>query len=155
MTRSTDLHHDLDEVPKAGPVLIVDDEEFLTVELAEMLEGMGIACLCVSSAGEALTLIAERSDIAAVVTDLKMPDLNGLQLLRAMREKGHQHAVIIMSGHVDEGEREHALGLGALCYLAKPCDICTIPQLLHRYVFDECAGNEADCAVRLNLPRSA
>lgn len=155
MTRPTEWRRNITVAPNTGRVLIVDDEEILAVELAEMLEAAGIACLCVGSAEEALALIAERHDIAAVVTDLKMPDLNGLQLLRTMRKRGHWHSVIIMSGHVDQGERELALELGALSYLAKPCDICALPQLLRRYVFEKRAGVEADHAARLKLPRSA
>lgn len=152
MTESTDRRRSAAGWALRGPILIVDDERLLAAELAEMLDDAGIVAICAGSALEALDLLVEREDIAGVVTDLKMPDLNGLQLLRAMRERGHRHPVIIMSGHVDQGERDQALELEALCYLAKPCDICAIPGLLRRHFSDVRA---ADPGSDLGLPRSA
>jgi signal transduction histidine kinase/ActR/RegA family two-component response regulator len=105
-----------------GEVVLVIDDEQLLVELAvERLTDLGYATLAYTSSQEALrAFLAAPADIAVVLTDEKMPDLSGSQLVAAIRARGHAVPVILMTGHVTAAleERMHAVGVCAL--LPKP-----------------------------------
>ncbi len=69
----------------ASYVLLVDDEHDILPEYQEFFEGLGFATLTCSDPVQALALILERADIAVVITDLRMANLDGLSLIRQAR----------------------------------------------------------------------
>ena len=108
-------------------ILIVDDEPLLREELQESLELEGFA---VDAAGNGVEALARCAGAAydVVVTDLKMPEMGGLDLIRALRERAETPGAImpktiILSGHGAERNRETAQDLGAAACLAKPVDV--------------------------------
>ena len=102
-------------------VLIVDDEPFLREELQESLEFEGYEVLTAGDVPEALTLCDEHS-FDYIVTDLKMPKVGGLALLKEVHDRGLNAKVFVVSGHGAESSREEALSLGASACFAKPLD---------------------------------
>jgi CheY-like chemotaxis protein len=102
-------------------VLIVDDEPLLREELQEALELEDIDVAAAESVADALGQCAETS-FDAIVTDLKMPMVGGLELLRQLNQDGYKGAMFVVSGHGAESSREEALALGALACFAKPID---------------------------------
>jgi two-component system, NtrC family, sensor kinase len=102
-------------------ILIVDDEESVRTFFAAYL-GETYSCVTAMNAREALDLLA-RESFALVVTDLTMPGLSGIELLRKITEHYKDTAVIIVSG-IDRTQRVmDAIRLGASDYLVKPCDL--------------------------------
>jgi response regulator RpfG family c-di-GMP phosphodiesterase len=102
-------------------ILIVDDEagvrELFASHLSEIFE-----CTTAASADEALIELAARS-YALVISDMMMPGRNGVELLREIRSRYPETAVIMISG-VDRPQRvRDALRLGAADYLIKPCEL--------------------------------
>jgi len=105
-------------------LLIVDDE-------AQILEGIrtgipweahGVEVVgTAGSAAEALTVIESRLP-EIVILDVKMPDMDGLELLEIVRERYPSIKVILISGHDDFSYAQKAVGLGAFDYLLKPLD---------------------------------
>ena len=102
-------------------VLIVDDEPFLREELQESLEFEGYDVLCAADVPEALELCASHA-FDYVVTDLKMPKMGGLELLKALNESDQSARIFVVSGHGAESSKEDALRLGAKACFAKPLD---------------------------------
>ncbi len=102
-------------------VLIVDDEPLLREELQEALELEDLDVSVAESVPDALAQCAKVS-FDAVVTDLKMPNIGGLELLRQLNQDGYQGAMFVVSGHGAESSREDAMALGALACFAKPID---------------------------------
>jgi CheY-like chemotaxis protein len=100
-------------------VLVVDDERFFREAIRELLEGAGIACRLASSAAEALEGAADPA-LGVVVLDIQLPDKNGLEVLRALRERRPELRVVMLSAHTDQEYVLEALRLGACDYLAKP-----------------------------------
>ena len=100
-------------------VLVVDDERFFREAIREVLEGDGIACRLAQNAAEALAGAAEPS-VGVVVLDIQLPDKNGLEVLRALRERRPELRVVMLSAHTDQEYVLEALRLGACDYLAKP-----------------------------------
>jgi CheY-like chemotaxis protein/GAF domain-containing protein len=96
-------------------VLVVDDERFFRESIQETLQSAGIECLLASDGTEALAS-ADHPAVGAVVLDVRLPGMDGLEVLRRLRERRPRLPVIMLSAHQDQ----EALRQGAADYLAKP-----------------------------------
>ncbi|MGD8675350.1 MAG: response regulator, partial [Desulfobacterales bacterium] len=85
-------------------VLLVDDEEDFLVVLAERMKTRGIEVSTATSATEAIR-IAENESFDAIIVDLMMPEMDGLEALKLIKEKKPESQVILLTGHatVDKG----------------------------------------------------
>ncbi len=100
-------------------VLVVDDDREHTYALATVLERAGY-CVCTAGNGEeALAVLAGRP-VDLVISDLRMPRLNGLELLRSMQAMNPQVAVIILTAYGEWTTYMQAMNGGAADYLNKP-----------------------------------
>jgi DNA-binding response OmpR family regulator len=100
-------------------ILVVDDERFFREAIREALAGAGLDVDLAASGRQALGLLAERP-FGAVVLDLQLPDMHGLEVLRRARELRPELRVVILSAHTEQANVLEALRLGAFDYLAKP-----------------------------------
>ena len=103
----------------AGKILVVDDHRDLAENLAEILEGVGYQTVVAGSAEEALERIAA-GDIAALVTDFRLPGRNGVELLAELARRGHRLPAVVISAFTDEQTVEEARRVGAADVLVKP-----------------------------------
>jgi len=102
-------------------ILIVDDEESVLNFLAAYLSET-YSCATAANAQEALEILA-LEPFALVLTDMQMPGLSGIELLRKITEYYKDTAVIIISGIARTQRVMDAIRLGASDYLIKPCDL--------------------------------
>ena len=102
-------------------VLVVDDEKRMVESLSGYLKLEGIDCATASDGSEAVRLV-EESYFDAVVTDLRMPGMDGLAFLRWVKEEGPALPVIVISAHGEVKDAVEAMKLGAYDYLVKPFD---------------------------------
>ena len=102
-------------------VLLVDDEINLLRSLEGFLKTEGIPCLLAENGDRAREILQEET-LDAVVLDLRMPGMDGLSLLRWIRDSGPDIPVIMASAHGDVGDAVEAMKLGAYDYLVKPFD---------------------------------
>jgi len=100
--------------------LLVEDEANMVRTLAKILERKGYAVDAASNGEEALQRLSEAS-YDLVITDLNMPVMDGMQLLRAMKERQLTPATIVLTGHGTIQSAVEAMKLGAGDYLIKPC----------------------------------
>jgi DNA-binding response OmpR family regulator len=105
-----------------GKILIVEDDRDLAENLAEILASRGYDPLVAPSAESALTLV-ERQAFDAIITDVKLPGLDGVSLIQKLRQTGAPMPVIVVSAFMDEGMTESAQEAGALEVLIKPVDL--------------------------------
>jgi len=103
------------------PICIVDDDASVRESLAMLLESAGFSVRTYDSAAAFLEAAADCT-AGCVVTDVQMPDLNGLELQRRMGELGIRLPVIMMTGHADVPIAVEALKAGATDFLEKPFD---------------------------------
>lgn len=103
-------------------ILIVDDEEMIREELSEALEFEDYDVTTASSAIEALG-ICDKNGFDVIVTDLKMPNMGGLELLSALKDKEIKAKLFVVSGHGAISNEQEALKLGASACLSKPLDV--------------------------------
>jgi len=101
-------------------VAIVDDDEQLLQSVSGLLRSFGIKALLFPSA-EAF-LQAAPAPIDCVIADIHMPGMDGLAMLRTLREGGSEVPVIILSALDPDTTRDRALASGADAYFSKPVD---------------------------------
>jgi len=103
-------------------VLLVDDEEEFVKALAERLKMRELRSDTVLDGEEALSYV-EDQEPDVMVLDLKMPGIDGMEVLRQVRKAYPKIQVIILTGHGTEKDEEEAKRLGAFDYLEKPVDL--------------------------------
>ncbi len=100
-------------------ILVVDDEEGIREFIAEALEDDGHVAVRAADGGEAAGLLAKRS-FDLVITDLRMPQLDGMELLRRIRAEQPETEVIVLTAHGTVATAVEAIKAGAFDYLQKP-----------------------------------
>ncbi len=111
----------------ARRILIVDDDQASREALAEWVERQGWEAIAVKDGDEAIEHIHD--GVAAIVTDLRMPRTDGMQLLRAAKRQAPHAAVIVVSGVSSVEAAVEALKQGAFDFLTKPINL---KELKHR-----------------------
>ena len=133
---------------KAGKILIVDDEPAEREGLARLVGQWGYDVETASSAEEALNLV-ETQHPAVVLTDLVLPEMDGLTLLQRLKETGRPPIVLMVTGHGTVESAVEAMRHGAFDYLTKPLDATRL-QVLAREVHRAgvaVARGELACAI--------
>ncbi len=108
-------------MPEHAKILIVDDDPIVAESLEEVLRASGYEVSSALGGREALELLAQSGRAPdAIITDVVMPGVGGLQLLREVRQKRIGSAVIMLTGYGTVESAVEALRLGAADYLTKP-----------------------------------
>jgi DNA-binding response OmpR family regulator len=103
-------------------VLLVDDEEEFVKALAERLKMRDLGSDTVYDGDQALSFV-ENQEPDVMVLDLKMPGIDGMEVLRRVKKAYPKIEVIILTGHGTEKDEEEARRIGAFDYMEKPVDI--------------------------------
>ena len=104
-------------------VLIVDDEPDIVEEVVEQLDDEGFDCVFAYNAAEAMDIVGKDSDIGVIITDIRMPGMDGLEMARKLKDEAGSSRdlyVIVVTGHAGMAEAIEALQLGAEDFLTKP-----------------------------------
>jgi CheY-like chemotaxis protein len=112
-------------------VLLVDDEREFVQTLSErlMMRDMGPA---VAYDGESALNLINEDEPEVMILDLKMPGIDGFEILRKVKETRPEIEVIILTGHGHEADRERCMKLGAFAYLQKPLDINELSEIIKK-----------------------
>jgi DNA-binding NtrC family response regulator len=102
-------------------LLVVDDERLIRWSLEQTLAKAGYE-VSTASTGEAALAVVREDPPDLILLDLKLPDTDGLQVLRQIKEQSPQVQVLIMTAYADVGTAVEAMKLGAYDYLPKPID---------------------------------
>jgi DNA-binding NtrC family response regulator len=116
---------------EAPRVLVVDDEESIQMLLREALTSWGYQVTCVGSGPDALEAVRGKLFDAAL-TDIRMPDMDGLALLREIKQYDESIEVVIMTGYPTVSTAVEALKEGAYDYLPKPLILDELRHLMTR-----------------------
>ncbi len=118
-------------------VLVVDDDPKTTLTLAASLEKLGDEFIVdrAHSFDEAFPKVM-RSQYALIITDYKLPGLNGLDLARAVRGVSPHTQIVLMTAYGTDALRETVEILGLAGYLEKPFTLAQIRELVQRAVYD-------------------
>jgi len=109
-------------------ILVVEDNESLRVGMAAFLEDSGYQVLCASNGTQAIQFL-ESDPVHIVVSDIKLGDISGVDVLRKAKEINSETEVILMTAYATLDSALQALRLGAFDYIQKPFDL---EDLKHR-----------------------
>jgi len=112
-------------------VLIVDDEQNILLYLSEALEDEGYAITTKGSGKEAVTVL-EKENFDLILVDLKLRDIDGLEVMREAKKYSPDTVVIMLTGHGSLETAVEAMRFGAFDYLLKPCSIQDLRTSLRR-----------------------
>ncbi len=151
--RAGDSHiEDLARSTPSPSILAVDDEPHMLDLLAQFLGGRTKYALRTTTNSLQVPAILDREKFDLIITDLRMVGMNGLDILRLVREQGRQEEVVIITGRGSLESANEALSLGAFDYITKPFTrkrlIATIARATnHQQTKRDCARREAifDC----------
>lgn len=105
--------------PAKASILVVDDEQYLRSIVARRLSLDGYECECAGGGEEAIEAM-ERKDFCLVVSDINMPGMSGIDLLRKIRSAHPRTGVIMLTGVDDRTTAGEAIEIGAYGYILKP-----------------------------------
>lgn len=114
----------------AKKILIVDDNPNMSSLLVEMLEVFQYEALRATDGHDALDQIDKLSDIAMVITDMRMPKMSGLELLQTIKDRKPELPVVVISGYSVEESDSDIVKTKADGFLNKPFMMSDIEQLL-------------------------
>lgn len=101
-------------------ILVIDDEEIIHVSLRKMLERRGYVLTSAMLAVEGLGLLEQKDPFDLIITDLMMPQMDGIQLLGHLKAQGNTTPIVMITGYPTVRTAILALRLGAVDYIVKP-----------------------------------
>jgi two-component system, LuxR family, response regulator FixJ len=102
-------------------VHVIDDDEAMRESLSFLLDSAGIEARTYASAVEFLR-VADDVAPGCIITDIRMPEMSGLELVKRLKERGTPHPVIVITGHGDVPLAVEAMKAGVVDFLEKPFD---------------------------------
>lgn len=134
-------------------VVIVDDEPKLRQGLQTLIpwENLGFTVAATAANGQEALTVIEEVEPAVVLVDIRMPVMDGLQLIQHLTSAGHRLHFIILSGYADFEYAQQAIKYGVTGYLLKPVDTCEMAENLSR-VRERIEEEQAQEAMRHHPP---
>ena len=112
-------------------ILVVDDEENMRVLLKRVLGKAGCDVECAGS-GEAALKLASESPFELAVVDVRMPEMDGIEVLERLKSINKNMPVIMISAYSSWGKKQEAEKLGCTDYLSKPLDMKYLKNLIEK-----------------------
>ena len=142
----------------AGRVLVVDDHAAARESVADVLRHSGYEVVCASSAAEALGRL-DHEHFHLLITDLQMPGMDGLQLIRNVHQRRIPIEIVMITAHATIASAVEAMRYGAFAYLEKPFDVFQLERLaaqaIERGQLLRCPDTTSDATRESEGPRSA
>lgn len=111
-------------------LLFVEDEEDLVLIISDTLNKLQANYMTAENGEEALKILEENPDIDAVITDINMPIMNGLEMIEEIKKTKPDLPIVIMSAHTETEYINSAKELGVDNYLLKPFDFMKFIELM-------------------------
>jgi CheY-like chemotaxis protein len=129
--------HSADEVFKGKTILIVDDDVRNVFALTSALESSGMEVLYAENGLEGLQQLERNPNVDLVLMDIMMPELDGYETMRAIRERDSfaQLPIIALTAKAMKGDREKSIAAGASDYIAKPIDTDQLLSLMRVWLY--------------------
>lgn len=113
-------------------VLIVEDDNAMAQMCAKLIRRRGHSAVIANTGMDALAIVRTAGDVDAVISDVQMPRMSGLELLTLLHEVDSELPVILMTGYANVLSEDEALSRGATDYLSKPFNAETLVCSLER-----------------------
>lgn len=118
-------------------ILIAEDEEINYILIKEFLKSTEIEILHAKNGREAIELFSHHTEIELILMDLKMPEIDGYEAIKLIKEINPQIPIIVQTAYSLFGDKEKALSTGADNYISKPINKNKLLELIDRYLPNE------------------
>ncbi len=112
-------------------VLVVDDEHEFVATLVKRLSRRGVVCATAFTGAEAIDIV-RRETFDVVLLDMKLPDIDGNEVLREVKKLKPETQVVILTGHISARDGLEGIDCGANDYLMKPVEFESLLESLQR-----------------------
>ncbi|MFD0940415.1 response regulator [Pedobacter boryungensis] len=121
---------------KTKKILIIDDDSRNIFALKAVLKAKKFTCLSASSAQQGFDILASDKDIAVVLMDMMMPDMDGYQAMSEMKKHPEMKSVpvIAVTAQAMVGDKERCINAGAVGYISKPVNVDELVLQLKNYI---------------------
>jgi CheY-like chemotaxis protein len=128
--------HESDEPLRARKVIVVDDDVRNIFALNSLLERHGMNVITATNGHDAIKLLDEHPDVSLILTDVMMPEMDGYEVMRRIREvpKFRLLPIIALTAKAMKGDREKCLQAGASDYVAKPVNTEQLLSLVRMWL---------------------
>jgi CheY-like chemotaxis protein len=129
--------HSADEIFRGKRILIVDDDVRNVFALTSVLEASGMEVLYAENGRDGIETLREHPEVDLVLMDIMMPELDGYQTIRAIRddERFQQLPIISLTAKAMKGDREKSIAVGASDYITKPVDTDQLLSLMRVWLY--------------------
>ena len=127
---------------KPSKILVVDDEEVLTTLICDYFEyhESGIVPLVTNDPHQVLSILEENKDIRLILSDFRMPGINGLELLLRVKARYPNMLFVMMTGYGTQELKKVGLQRGAIRYIEKPIDLVELAELIREELKEHASG---------------
>ncbi len=117
-------------------ILIIDDDSRNIFALKAVLTAKKYTCLAATSANEGINMLRNNDEIAVVLLDMMMPDMDGYEAMETMKidDMLTKIPIIAVTAQAMVGDRERCLAGGAVGYISKPVNVDELVVLLNKYI---------------------
>ena len=129
------MHENENTNKKKIKLLLVDDEKHFVEVLYKRLSDRDFSVTTTFSGEEGIQAL-RKVDFDVAILDLKMKDMNGIEVLKIFKKMYSKMAVIILTGHEAEQTVEEAMEYGAFAYISKPCDFEELVATIEKAISD-------------------
>ena len=121
---------------KTKKILIIDDDSRNIFALTAVLKAKKYSCLSANSAKKGFEVLASNTDIAVVLMDMMMPDMDGYQAIKNMKSNPEMQniPVIAVTAQAMVGDRERCINAGAIGYISKPVNVDELIEQLKKHI---------------------
>jgi FixJ family two-component response regulator len=114
-------------------IAVVDDDESIRLALIPALQSIGLTAVGFDSA-ESFIEYGRLSEVACLITDLRMPGMNGLELQAKLRREGYHFPTVFMTAHGMPEVRSQAMAAGAVAFFDKPFDADDLLEAVRKII---------------------
>ncbi len=115
-------------------LLIIEDDPTSREYLNEVLNTLGAGVVFAENGAEGLQAFEKKPSIDLILLDIRLPDINGIEIARRIREQNEKVPVIAQTAHAMGGDREKCIQAGATDYIAKPTDMEELLAMINKYI---------------------
>ncbi|CUU06428.1 two-component system, response regulator, stage 0 sporulation protein F [Candidatus Thermokryptus mobilis] len=116
-------------------ILLVDDDELVRVTLKEFLTILGLEVVEAGNGSEGIKK-AQQVEFQILITDYKMPDMTGIEMIREILKFKRDFKIVILSGYVGEITNEKLEGIEVTAILQKPADLGVLERIITQILAD-------------------
>jgi CheY-like chemotaxis protein len=129
--------HNSNDVLRGRKVLVVDDDARNIFALATLLENQDMEVLSATNGRQAIDIIESTPDLSVVLMDIMMPEMDGYETMREIRNQPHLRTlpILALTAKAMKGDREKCLQAGASDYIAKPVNTDQLLSLLRVWLY--------------------